>query len=222
MSQIVITGSSSGLGLALAQKALTQNQTVIGLDKNLPPQDLQQNPNFQFFQLDLADFIKLEEIATKIQNPNILINNAGIFLEKGLEQISPSKIQQIINVNLTLHILLTSFLLPKIKKAQSSKVICNVSSIRGIWFEKNKAVYSATKSGLRGFGLSLSEELKSDKISVLNFYPAGIKTNLFGDQRSNQEEYQNFIDPINLAEYIWCCIKNSTNFRVVENIIERI
>lgn len=202
---ILITGSASGLGLALAKKFFAQGCEIYGMDikPTAPGLDWQ-----NYFQIDLSNYQKVTDLIQQIgAKIDILINNAGIWLEGDLETNSISEIQNLININLTSQIVLTNQLLPFLKQKQTAK-IANISSVRGIEASSQRSVYCASKFGIRGFTESLQMELEPLGIKVFGFYPAGIKTNLF-KQVEEGRDLSDHLEPENLAELIFSTITNS-------------
>ena len=84
-----------------------------------------------------------------------------------------------INVNLTAPIILSNLLLRSLKKTKGH--IINIASIEATRHSKFSALYTATKSGLRDFGLALFEELRRSDVRVTTINPDLTKTNFFKD-----------------------------------------
>lgn len=76
--KVLITGTSRGIGRALAERFLAENHTVIGIDKNSATIE---NKNYTHFECDITDYENLPEI----EDVEILINNAGVQNEKDIE-----------------------------------------------------------------------------------------------------------------------------------------
>ena len=216
---LLITGSASGLGLAISKKFFDQGYQIYGLDIKPISDDI----NWQnYFQIDLTDYQAVADLIKKIGSKiDILINNAGIWLEGDLETNKISEIEKLIQVNLTSQIILTNQLLPFLKQKKSSK-IANVSSIRGIKASAQRTVYASSKFGIRGFTQSLQMELKPLDIKVFGFYPAGIKTNLFKKVEENRN-LSDHLEPDNLANLIFDTITNSdSKYYTPEVVIEKV
>jgi len=106
----------------------------------------------------------------------VLINNAGIGCPgKAFQDLTQDKIQDIINLNLMAPIMLIKFLYNHFLSLQNSTVI-NINSMVSREVKKFRSIYSASKSGLRGFSESLAIEAKEKNISILNVYPTSVKT----------------------------------------------
>jgi short-subunit dehydrogenase len=160
----IVTGYSSGIGKAIS--------------------DILESNGFEVIKLEsrLNDFESLEKevkLLLKVTDINILINCAGIGVFKPHEEISLSKIKELIDVNLTAPIVLSNLLLRSLKKTKGH--IVNIASVEATRHSKFSALYTATKSGLRDFGLSLFEELRRSDVKVTTINPDLTKTNFFDD-----------------------------------------
>jgi len=179
----LITGSSSGIGEAIYYKLRDNGYRVIGLSR--VGQDI---------ECDLRDKFRLEreiKALLKRDRVDILINSAGVGLFKPHEELSILDIDTLIDINLKAPILLTNLLLRELKKNRGH--IINISSIEATRNSKFSALYSATKSGLRAFTLSLFEELRRADVKVTNINPDITNTNFFNNLNfkpsSNRDSY---------------------------------
>jgi 3-hydroxybutyrate dehydrogenase len=217
---ILITGIASGLGLEMAKKFDLEGFEVFGLDINPSPQGFSFSKNC--FEVDLTDYQKVSKIIQKIgPKIDILINNAGIWLEGNLEDNSPGQIHKLVEVNLISQMVLTSFLIPFLKQKKGGK-IANISSIRGIKASPGRAAYCGAKFGIRGFTEALKMELEQFGIKVFGFYPAGIKTNLFKKVDKNRD-LSDHLEPENVANLVFETLtKSDTDYYLSEVVIEKV
>lgn len=132
-----------------------------------------------------CDIRESEQIRTNVENIfsaegkiDILINNAGIWLEGDLSQTEASKIRNVIETNLTGTIMVTQTVLPLLEPSLTP-IILIINSTAGIEPGPEWAVYSASKFGLRGFTDSLKLSLKGKGVRVIGFYPGGMDTDLY-------------------------------------------
>lgn len=160
----IITGASSGIGketaFALAKKGcniiITYNR---GREEGLQTtKECSKYAKADAIQLDVRENESIKKFATKIGKADILINNAGIFVQKKLSEHSEEEIENQIATNLTGLIKLTKALLPKM---QREAVIINIASGAGKQGYGGMSVYCATKFAVRGFTQSLAAELPS-------------------------------------------------------------
>jgi len=171
MKVALVTGSSSGIGQAICQ-TLTQNgYKVYGISRNSGE-----------IICDLQDtralHVKIKKLL-KDTDIDLLVNCAGLGVFAPHEEISLEKIDELINVNLKAPIILTNLCLRSLKKTKGH--IINISSIEATKHSKFSALYTATKSGLRDFSLSLFEELRKAEVKITNINPDLTKSNFFNN-----------------------------------------
>ncbi len=156
----VITGSSSGIGKAIATHLYNLGYEIIPLKSRL------------------ENSKKLKQEVKSIQGEiDFLINAAGIGVFEPMQTISIEKIEKLIAINLTAPIILSKLLLPKLKKTEG--VIINITSIEALRASKYSALYSASKAGLYHFGKCLFEEVRKDGIKVVTINPDLTNTPFF-------------------------------------------
>jgi short-subunit dehydrogenase len=186
MKNAIVTGYRSGIGKAICDELESNSYTIIKLNSRL------------------EDLISLEKEVKEILKTNeidLLVNCAGVGVFQPHEEISISKIKELIDINLTAPIVLTNLLLRSLKKTQGK--IINIASIEATKHSKFSALYTATKSGLRDFGLSLFEELRKSGVGVITINPDLTTTNFFDDlqfEPSKQED--TFLIPETIAKTV--------------------
>jgi short-subunit dehydrogenase involved in D-alanine esterification of teichoic acids len=180
---VLITGGSSGIGLALAKRFLQLKNKVIITGRN--EEKLQQIktefPGIITFQGDFTDKSALDKLVLLMEQQysglNILINNAAVQYnynfadEPGLTY----KIDYEISANIAAPIKLTGLLLPLLLKNKNSAVI-NVSSGLFIAPKKSASVYCATKSAMHSFSKTLRYQLEGTGTKVFEIIPALVDT----------------------------------------------
>jgi len=174
MKNAIVTGHSSGIGKAIYNELIINNYNIIQINSRLE--------NIKELEIEVKTLLKENDI-------NLLVNCAGVGIFQPHEEISINKIKELIDINLTAPIILTNLLLRSLKKAQGH--IINISSVEATKHSKFSALYTATKSGLRDFSLTLFEELRKSGVGVTAINPDLTKTNFFDDlqfEPSNKEE----------------------------------
>lgn len=160
----IVTGYSSGIGKAISDTLENSGYEIIKLKSRVD--------DFDSLEKEVKSILKHNDI-------NILVNCAGVGVFKPHEEISLLKIKELIDVNLTAPIILSNLLLRSLKKTKGH--IINIASIEATRHSKFSALYTATKSGLRDFGLALFEELRRSDVKVTTINPDLTKTNFFKD-----------------------------------------
>ena len=202
---ILITGSSSGIGRATAQKLLEAGAVVYGIARNhekFQPDTKRYKP----LTVDVTDLKALpgqlsDLLATQ---PEIdgLISNAGYGSFEGLENFSPEQIYSYINDNLTSHLVVTRCLLPHFKTKNRGDVIF-IGSEAALEGGKKGSLYCATKFGLRGFSQSIRQESSNKNIRVTLINPGMVRTSFFDDLNFQPgDDDENAIEPTDIADMI--------------------
>ncbi|XYH98543.1 SDR family oxidoreductase [Sorangium sp. So ce1128] len=183
---VLITGGSSGIGLALTERFLAAGNRVIitGRREGLL-EDVRRRFPAVITQVSdsgsAADRAQLvAELTQRFPDLNVVINNAGIQRKVDLLRSEPwDDTRQEIAINLEGPIHMASLLLPHLLK-QARPVLINVSS--GLAFVPLTAapVYSATKAALHSFTLSLRHQLRKTPVTVVEIIPPAVRSNLGG------------------------------------------
>jgi short-subunit dehydrogenase len=182
MKKVLITGASSGIGKAIAQRVLQMGYSVIGVSRNIDKEMLLQN-NFTPLQVDLSDEKETLKLCKTLKNENIsiLINAAGFGRFEPHEELSASTITKMTFLNLTAPMLLTNATLRSLKK--NDGYLININSIEALRASKFAAVYSATKAGLKAFSDALFEETRKTNVSITNINPDMTQSGFYEELR---------------------------------------
>ncbi len=199
---IIVTGSSSGIGLSITKALLKNNLNVLGISRRNPDFP---NKNYQHFQFDLSkierEYDKLSDII-KHKTIHGLISNAGTGRLDSLENFSPRQISQFIKLNLNSHIIMTRLLLPHFKTNNSGFLIY-IGSEASYKVGKYGSIYSACKFGLRGFVKSIRIETSLNNIKVTQINPGIVKTPFYNNLKiSPGKEHDEFIEPNDISDVI--------------------
>ena len=194
---IVVSGSSSGIGRSISEILLREGANVIGLSRT-QREFKPKTDRYKRFVCDLNDLKGLSKICSNICSlyPKIdgFVGNAGFGEFKGLENFSTDQIASYLNANLVSHIIMTRFLLPMMKKQKKGKIIFigSEAALRGSQYG---ALYNVAKFGLRGFSQAIREECAKSGVHVSIVNPGMVRTSFFdslsflpGDGASNAIE----------------------------------
>lgn len=198
---ILITGSTSGIGLGLALRFHKAGNKVIvaGRRKALLEQITTDHPGIEAIELDVADAKSIiqasELIAERYPDLNVVINNAGIMLsEKVLEPDSLKGAEETVTINLLGTIRMTYAFLPQLARKNDS-VIINVSSALAFVPFPIAMTYSATKAAVHSFTEALRVQLADTSVRVIELAPPGVRTALFGQENDEQSmPLEDFLD----------------------------
>lgn len=175
----VISGGSSGIGLAISKRLFDEGVRVFNISRKKCENDIFE----ESFACDITDEKNVSEIekqiAEKVGKIDFLFCNAGMGIAGLIENASVESIDKIMNVNLVAHIKMTNIFLPIIKDGGK---ILYTGSLAGILPLPYQACYTACKSSLIYFARAIRTELKPRGIKVSVFMPTDTKTG-FTDAR---------------------------------------
>lgn len=166
----VITGTSSGIGLAIASDLLDAGWRVIGISRRSP---VCPHTEYHHIALDLTDTDKVAEIIPTILKEhgpvNLLINNAGIGHFAPHEELSVRQITELVQCNLLAPFVLTRGLLRSLKETRGN--VISIGSFSAHESSSFGAAYAATKAGLEHFMRSLFDEVRKSGVKVTTISP---------------------------------------------------
>jgi short-subunit dehydrogenase len=176
---VLITGSTSGIGEVIAKYLLENQYSVIGTSRN--PDGVKNKTNYPLLKLDITSKASIDscivELETKGILIDVLINNAGIGICGSVEETPDDLAREQLETNFWGAVNLTKAILPKMRENKKGKIIF-ITSLAGLIGIPYQGFYSASKHALEGFCKSLRHEVKEFNISVSSIEPGFFKTNL--------------------------------------------
>ncbi|HEY5960188.1 MAG TPA: SDR family NAD(P)-dependent oxidoreductase [Polyangiaceae bacterium] len=181
---ILITGGSSGIGLALAKKFVELGNRVIVTGRNAQRLEAAKTevPELHTLRCDAADPAALKNLARMLEaeHPqlNVLVNNAGImrFIDVSRAATDLAELTTELDINLAGPMRTVSVFIDTLKRNKGT--ILNVTS--GLAFVPLSAapIYCATKAALHSYTVSLRLQLKQCGVEVIELAPPAVQTNL--------------------------------------------
>ena len=182
----IVTGASSGIGLAVAQMLVRKGARValvartkdkleeavreLGADRALA------------VPLDVRDFRAVAALPGRVVDSlgrlDVLVNNAGLNHRGDIARHAPEDLADIIHTNLTAPIVLTRAALEHLRPGGA---VVNVASLAGMVPVPGEATYSASKAGLRAFTRAVADELALRGIHCGCVSPGPVDTGFFGE-----------------------------------------
>ena len=199
---VLITGGSSGIGLALAKKFLSEDNQVIIIGRSVPKLEAvkRQFPKAIIEAADITDEKSIAMLAAKYQDVNVLVNNAGVHNEcsfkNGIEDFS--KLRKEIETNFIAPVMLAEKFIPLLIGHERAAII-NITSYFGISPKPSAPIYSATKAAMRSFTKSLRMQLMDTRIKVFEVAPPIIDTPLTANSNPKVKKMK----PEELVEIVW-------------------
>lgn len=187
---VLVTGSSRGLGRSLALAFAKSGHAVIlhGRDEAAlaaaRAEVLNGGAECDVVRGDLTAAETIDRLyeAAQRRDLDILINNAGVYVNQPFQAMPPETLRTVIETNLVAPILLTRRMLPLFQKKKSG-IVVNINSVAGKNGSDGESAYSASKHGLRGFARSIQLEANRDGIRVLEVYLGTMNTRMVEGRR---------------------------------------
>ncbi len=183
---VLITGAARGVGAACARRFAAAGAAVILADLRLPEaahlaQSLRETgARALALGVDLASAPAIEDLAARalaaFGRLDVLVNNAGVILPKGVAAATAEEWDRMMAVNLRAVFLLSRALLPELRSRRGC--IVNVASTAGLRTQFENGPYCTAKSGVIMFTQSLAQEVRKDGVRVNCVCPGAIDTPL--------------------------------------------
>jgi len=224
---ILVTGGTKGIGRAIIERFASEGFDIITCSRNGKDlSDLERDfsakyPN-QKITVRKVDMSIKEEVLTftdevkKIAIPDVLVNNAGIFLPGSIHSEPEGNFELMIQTNLySAYYLTRSFTSEMIKR--NSGYIFSIGSIAGLTAYANGGSYAISKWAMLGFTKCLRQELKDFNIKVTSVLPGATFTSSWEGVDLPKERFMKVED---VAESVWGAY-NLSPYSVVEEIVIR-
>jgi NADP-dependent 3-hydroxy acid dehydrogenase YdfG len=221
---IIITGGSDGLGKTLTKHFSKENNVIILATNEEKLKNVAYDNNCTYKVCDVSNYSLVEkcinEILNEFQKIDVLINNAGLWIQEELEENDSDRIRSVIEVNLLGAINTAKAVIPSMKENKDGLII-NINSQAGINHKAERVVYNATKWGVTGFCKSLQDEVAKYGIRVSNVMPGMMKTDMF-KKLNIEKNMNNGVDTKEVARLIKFIIDTPSDVMIPEVGIKNI
>jgi NAD(P)-dependent dehydrogenase (short-subunit alcohol dehydrogenase family) len=196
----LITGCSSGIGRAIAERLARSGWTVYATARDVSSVDDLKSHGCKVLALDVSDLNSMRAAVTTIEESEgsvgVLINNAGFGLHGAVETTSLDDVRRQFETNFFGPATLTQLVLPAMRRQGWGKLV-NMSSMGGRLTLPGGAFYHASKHAIEAFSDALRLELRLFGIDVIVIEPGIIKTQ-FGDTAVGTVDANETDDPYDL------------------------
>ena len=204
MKNIIITGTSRGIGFELAQLFAKNNFRVLALSRNASPLEQEQHPNITPLSIDLSKTADLEKVKTYVETHwsqvDLLINNAGMLLNKPFEDTTKEDFTKVYNVNVFGVAELIQTVLPHLKKGSHVVNISSMGGIQGSVKFAGLSAYSSSKGALITLTELLAEEYRERGISFNVLALGAVQTEMLSEAFP---DFKAPLQPSEMAAYLF-------------------
>jgi 3-dehydrosphinganine reductase len=215
---VLISGGSSGIGLALAKKLALKNANICILARDLSKLETaiseisknRQSESQQFILLkaDVSNRVELESVIlewmARSGTPDLVINSAGVAFPGEFTTLSPELFDWMMDINFHGTVNVTRIVLPSMIHRHSGHIV-NISSLVGYLGMYGYSAYSASKFAVRGFTDSLRTEVKRLGIDLSIVFPPDTDTPQLAEENKHKPALLFAMDeaaPVVSADYV--------------------
>lgn len=209
----LVTGAAQGIGEIISRTFAKEGATIALVDINKKAVEHVRDELYVGTQLphsthicDVSNSTQVKELFQNMKKihdgkvPTIIVNNAGIYLNKKFQDINEQEYDRLMNVNVKSTYLITQqavreliplYLQTKLEPHHTFASVINISSLSGKNGCEYENIYSATKAALDGLSRSLAKELGQYKIRCNSILPGLIRTKML-----TSEDRKEFVDKL--------------------------
>jgi len=219
---VLITGSTRGIGWAMATKLAEEGAKVIVTGRgDKAPTKLA--PNMTYRKIDFSNYDEIASLRDSLKSEgislDILINNAGNTIVKDYKEMTIEDFDTVNNLNYRSVFATTRLFMDDLVANKGG--IVNILSIAVTDIFTGNSLYAASKSAVSTMMKVLREELRDDEVDVVNVYPGATSTDLWPDDLRKEHEHK-MMTPDDVAAAIMPAIEAITDGKMtVEEIVLR-
>ena len=202
MKNIIITGTSRGIGAEMVLKLAAEGNQIIAVSRKENP-EFTSHKNIFYYAVDLANETEIEsfsqEIALKFKHIDVVIHNAGAIVNKPFSEISAAEFMYVYQVNVFGVTALNKAVLPFMKKGSHVVTVSSMGGIQGSLKFPGLAAYSSSKGAVITLSELLAEEYKEQGVAFNVLALGAVQTEMLEEAFPG---YQAPILPNEMANYI--------------------
>ena len=203
MKNIIITGTSRGIGYEMAMQFANAGHQVLAISRKTS-QVLMEHENITCLPIDISDENQLQQVQNFVSKTwkkvDVLIHNAGSLLHKNFTEISSQEFQNIYKVNVFAVAELTKICIPFMEKGSHVVTISSMGGIQGSLKFAGLSAYSSSKGAVITLSELLAEEYKESEIAFNVLALGAVNTEML------QEAFPGYEAPLSakeMADYIF-------------------
>lgn len=201
---ILVTGGGTGIGRAMAIALSGRGNRVVIAGRRTAALHavVDAYPGIEWHPLDVTDAESVRQFGATVERRwpdlNVLINNAGVMALESVDDLDPAVSTTVVATNLLGPIVLTSVLLPTLRR-QPDATIMNITSALAFVPLAIAPAYSASKAGLHSYTESLRILLRESGIQVIEIAPPRVRTEMGGTHGADSVDADEFVAEIMAA-----------------------
>ena len=209
-NKILITGSSRGIGAAIARLAKEKGYDVLlhGRTHSSHLINLAKELDSKYIIFDVSKEDEVKQAFSEISRIDVLVNSAGVNISKAFDNLTDSDWKAIYDINLFGLVNVTRHVVPIMKRSQSIGKIINIASIKGLYASVGRVAYASSKAAVINLTTGLAKEL-APKILVNAVAPGFTSTEMTDNTWSDRIKKQvnnillkRMADPKEIAEVV--------------------
>ena len=201
---IVITGTSRGIGFELAKKFAENGHQVLALSRNSAPLSAINHENITVLSVDISSAEDLHKVSNFIKNTwkkvDVLINNAGKLINKPFTELSSKDFLEVYKVNVFAVAEITKLMIPFLQKGSHVVTVSSMGGIQGSLKFPGLAAYSSAKGAVITLSELLAEEYKEQQIAFNILALGAVQTEMLEEAFPG---YQAPLSALEMADYIY-------------------
>ncbi|MBK9228552.1 MAG: SDR family oxidoreductase [Ignavibacteria bacterium] len=225
---IWVTGASTGIGKAIAEKFSGKGCTVVITARSKSRLDdivkeiRLTGREAMAYVCDVSSERSVIHTAKKIQEKygtiDVLINNAGSTVFKSFLDTETKDYDNVIDTNLKGPFLCMKAVLPQMIRKKTGSII-NILSVAANTTFENSSVYSASKAGMQAMASCIRKEVRKHNIKICNIYPGAVETDMW-DIKARQQFRNRMMTPADIGDIAFD-VYNKPERLMVEDLVVR-
>ena len=201
---IVITGTSRGIGFELAKQFAKNGHQVLALSRNSAPLSAINHENITVLSVDISSAQDLQKVSNFIKNTwkkvDVLINNAGKLINKPFTELSSKDFLEVYKVNVFAVAEITKLMIPFLQKGSHVVTVSSMGGIQGSLKFPGLAAYSSAKGAVITLSELLAEEYKEQQIAFNVLALGAVQTEMLEEAFPG---YEAPLSAVEMADYIY-------------------
>lgn len=177
---VLITGASSGIGLAIAERFAANDYQVFNLDIEMP-KNLNESSNIHFKQCDVTKHEEVQHLVDSIaalQTIDVLVSNAGMHFSANIENTREDDFDMVVRLNVKGAYSVSKAVIPHMKQMQNG-VILFIGSDQSTVGKPNSYVYNISKHALASMSKTIALDYAKNNIRANTLCPGTVETPLY-------------------------------------------